>query len=83
VTDQGGVSKIIAEPRQRPVWNNLLDLLKVYGGDAEAFWKNVSMKVFLETHPQLGGDVSVDSMVFAMLFEIWKTDSKSGQHLLA
>ena len=60
IADMGGRSRIIAEPRQRPVWNNLLDLLKVYGGDAESFWKNAGMRIFLETHPQLGGDVDLD-----------------------
>lgn len=57
---QAHSSKVYAAPRMRPVWNNLLGLHKMYAGDPEAFWKNSLMKFFLETHPQLGGDVRID-----------------------
>lgn len=53
-------SEIFAMPRMKQVWNHLLGLRKVEHGDPEAFWKNCVMKVFFETHPQLGGDVNVD-----------------------
>ena len=54
-------SEVIGTPRQRPVWNNLLNLQKIYGGDAEGFWKNCVMRLFFETNPNLGGDVTVDN----------------------
>jgi hypothetical protein len=60
VCDTMDSSEVIGVPRQRPVWNNLLDLMKVYGGDAEGWWKNCVLRIFFETHPQLGGDVTID-----------------------
>jgi hypothetical protein len=60
ICDNMDSSEVIGVPRQRPVWNNLLNLVKIYGGDAEGFWKNCVMRIFLETHPQLGGDVELD-----------------------
>ncbi len=53
-------SEVYAPPRMRPVWNNLLGLHKILAGDPEAYWKNCLMKFFLETHPELGGDVEID-----------------------
>lgn len=64
VADNMDASEIISVPRQRPVWNNLLDLMKVYGGDAEGFWKACVMQLFFSTHPQLGGDVTIDESTF-------------------
>ncbi len=60
VTDDADNDENFVPPRQRAVWNNILDLRKVYGGDAEAYWKNVDGLISLETHPQLGGDVEID-----------------------
>lgn len=54
-------SDIIGVPDQRPIWNNLLDLMKIYGGGAEGFWRGCITRVFFETNPQLGGDVTVDN----------------------
>jgi hypothetical protein len=62
-------SEIFGVPRMRPVLNRLLDLRKVYGSDAEAFWKNVVMKLSLETHPQMGGDVEIDEPGLADMME--------------
>lgn len=60
VADNLGSSEVFGVPRMRPVLNRLLDLQKIYASDGEAFWKNVIMRIFLETHPQLGGDVEID-----------------------
>lgn len=54
-------SDVFAVPRMRSVYNHLHSIRKVYYGDAEAYWKNVLMKIFFETQPQLGGDVNVDT----------------------
>lgn len=60
LADNLNSSEVFGEPRlQRPL-NRVLDLRKVYGADAEAYWKNCLMKLFFETHPALGGDVQVD-----------------------
>lgn len=57
VADNKGSSEIFAVPRQRPVFNRLLDIRKLYGGSAEMYWKGAFMGLSFETHPQLGGDV--------------------------
>lgn len=60
LADTEDVSDTFAPPRMKVVLNNILGLLKVYGGDPEAFWKNMMMRLFLETHPELGPDVDID-----------------------
>jgi hypothetical protein len=55
-----GSSEIFAAPRMRPVLNNLLDLQKIYGACGEGYWKNAFATLAAETHPQLGGDVTLD-----------------------
>lgn len=60
VADNLTSSECWGRPRMKQVYNRLMDLRKVYGADAEAFWKNVIMRIFFETHPELGGDVPVD-----------------------
>lgn len=63
---EGGV---FATSRMQCVWDHLLSLRKVHYGDAEAYWKNVLMKMFFETHPQLGGDVNVDTDALKNMME--------------
>ena len=63
---EGGV---FAASRMQCVWDHLLSLRKVHYGDAEAYWKNVLMKMFFETHPQLGGDVNVDTDALKNMME--------------
>lgn len=53
-------SEVFAVPRQRPVWNRLCDLVKLYGGSAEMYWRGAFPGLSFETHPQLGGEVSID-----------------------
>lgn len=60
VADNWGTNQAFGRPRMLPVLNRLLDLRKVYGSDAEAWWKAVVFLLSLETHPQLGGDVTLD-----------------------
>lgn len=60
VADNLESSEIIATPRQRPVWNRLVDLNKLYGSSAEGFWQSGFPGLALETHPQLGGDVYIN-----------------------
>lgn len=60
LADNRGPSEVFGIPRMRPVLRRLLDLEKIYGADSEAYWKNAIMRIYLETHPQLGGDVQVN-----------------------
>jgi hypothetical protein len=53
-------SEVFGVPRQRPVFNHLLDLRKIYGADGEGYWKSCFAGLSIETHPQLGGDVPVN-----------------------
>ncbi len=61
VADNPGTSEIFGVPRMRPVWNRLMDLRKLYGGSAEMYWRGAFPGISFETHPQLGGDVSIDN----------------------
>ena len=57
IADDKNSSEIFAVPRQRPVWNRLLDIRKLYGGSAEMYWKGAFMGLSIESHPVLGGDI--------------------------
>jgi hypothetical protein len=61
VHDVAGSSEIFSPPRMRPVLNRILDLQKIYGAAGEGYWQGAFTGVSLETHPQLGGDVTIDS----------------------
>lgn len=50
-------SEIFGTPRMEPNYNRLYDLRKIYGANGETYWRNAVLKLFLETHPQLGPDV--------------------------
>jgi uncharacterized protein len=60
VADNLGSSEIFGTPRQRPVWNRLLDTRKIFASSGEGYWQGAFPGISLETHPQLGGDVTVD-----------------------
>jgi hypothetical protein len=62
LADNLNSSEFIGVPRQRPVWNRLLDLRKLYGGSAEMYWRGAFPGLSIETHPQLGGDVNIDQV---------------------
>ena len=60
IVDDRDASDLFGTPAQRPVLNNLLNLHKVYGGDAEAYFRGCVVSHSLETHPQLGPDAKID-----------------------
>lgn len=53
-------SEIFGLPRMQQVLNRVLDLRKLYAASAEGYWQSCFAAISLETHPQAGGDVSVD-----------------------
>lgn len=54
-------SEIFGTPRMRPVLNPILDIKKVRGAGAEGYWQSCFTALSFETHPQLGGDVAIDT----------------------
>src|SRR6185503_7292361 len=64
-----GSSRIFAYPALMPILNPVLDIKKVRGASAEAYWKNCLASLSLETHPQLGGDVDVDKQSLKDMLE--------------
>lgn len=60
VADNLTSGEVFGVQRQRPVWNNLLDLRKLYGGSAEMYWRGAFPGISFETNPQLGADVEID-----------------------
>jgi hypothetical protein len=44
-----------------PIFNRLHDLQKLYSGSAEMYWRGAFPGLSIETHPQLGGDVEIDT----------------------
>jgi uncharacterized protein len=48
-------------PRQRPVFNYLMNLLKLYAGSAEMYWKGAFPGYSIETHPSMPGEVDIDT----------------------
>lgn len=61
VADNLGSNEVFGVPRQRPVFNRLWDLKKLYGGSAEMYWKGAFPGISIETHPHLGGASTVDT----------------------
>jgi hypothetical protein len=61
VTDEVMSNEVFHIPRMRPVYNNLLDLGKLYGGSAEMYFRGALPGYAFETHPQLGADVEIDA----------------------
>lgn len=73
-------STVFGVPEMRPCWNLLYDIAKIHGASGEAFWRGVMMKTFLETHPQLGGDVEVNDDDLKDVFEQFTNGLQ--QHML-
>jgi hypothetical protein len=69
IADNLTSSEIFGVPRMRPVLNRLLDLRKLYGGSAEMYWKGAFPGYSIETNPQLGGDVAVDTAAIQDMME--------------
>jgi hypothetical protein len=53
-------SEILGMPRPIPVFNNILSCFKVTAGSAEMYWQGAFPGLSFETHPQMGGDVSIN-----------------------
>ncbi len=53
IADNLQSSEYIGLPRQRPVFNNILDLEKLYGGSAEMYWKGAFPGIGFEGLPEL------------------------------
>lgn len=64
-----GSSTVLTAPRCLTPLNNILALQKLYHGGPEGFWKHCFPYLFLETHPQLGGDVDVDDEALKDMIE--------------
>jgi len=60
VADNIGGNEVLGTPRMQPVYNQLLDLKKLYGGSAEGYWAGAFPGISFETLPQLGAEVQVD-----------------------
>ena len=69
IADKLGSSELYAIPRQKPVLNNLLNLRKVLGSSAEMYYKGAFPGLSFETHPQLGGDVQIDTEAMKSMIE--------------
>lgn len=65
-------SEIFAAPRMRPVLNQLIDLQKILGACGEGYWKNAFATLAAETHPSLGGDVTIDSADLREQMKKWR-----------
>lgn len=65
-------SEIFSAPCMRPVLNNLIDLQKIYGAVGEGYWKNAFATLAAETHPQLGGDVTIDTADLRSQMKKWR-----------
>lgn len=59
----------VAHSRLRCVLPEVLDGRKMSGADGEAFYQNAFLKLFFETHHELGGDVLVDDDELATMME--------------
>ena len=60
VADNLESDEVVGTPRQRPVFNHLQNLNKLYHGSAEMYWRAAFPGLSFETHPQAGGDIEID-----------------------
>lgn len=58
--DNRTTGAIIGIPRQRPVFNHILNLEKVYGGSGEMYWRGAFPGVTFETDPRVAGQLNID-----------------------
>lgn len=65
-------SEVFGTPRCRAVLNNLIDLQKIYAASGEGYWKNCFATLAAETHPQLGGDVTIDTEAIRTQMKKWR-----------
>ena len=82
VADNLSSSEVFGVPRMRPVLRRLLDLEKLYGGSAEMYWRGAFPGISFETHPQLGGDVSLDAGTLRSEFEKYSNGLQRALYLM-
>jgi len=61
IADNLQSSEIFGTPRMQTPFNNLSTIRKVSAGSGEMYWKGAFPGLSMETHPQMGGDVDVDT----------------------
>ena len=67
VLDNKESSEVFGTPRQKQVWNRLVDLRKIYGGSAEMFWKGGFPGISFETDPKIvDAEMDVESLKLQM-----------------
>ena len=71
VTDELSSNEVFHIPRLRPSFDRYLDLDKLYSSSAEMYYKGAFPGFHFGTHPQLGGDVEVDSSSMKSMVEEW------------
>ena len=54
-------NEVLHIPDMLPVLNRLMDLDRLYGGSTEMMWKGGFPGYSVQTQPELGGDVEIDS----------------------
>lgn len=67
VADNLASSEVFGVPRMQTAYNRLYDLMKLYAGSAEMYWRGAFPGLSIESHPQLGGDVTVDKGAMASM----------------
>lgn len=60
IVDSPISNEIVSQYRIKPVMNDILTAQKSRWGSGEMFWNGASPKISFESHPQLGGDVSIN-----------------------
>lgn len=61
IVDNPTSGEVLGVPRLSPVLYDVLTAQKPRYGSGEIYWKNAQQKLSFETHPQLGGDVLIDT----------------------
>jgi hypothetical protein len=65
-------SEVFGVPAIRPVLYPIMDIKKVRGASAEGYWSASFPGISFETHPQLGGDVDIDTQGLRNMYEQYK-----------
>lgn len=55
-----GPNPVLSQPEQQAVFNNLMNLEKIFASDGEGVWKSGFPTLIIKTHPQLGTAAKVD-----------------------
>jgi len=67
-------SKVFGIPRQQPVYNDLLDIFRISGSDAEMWWQGAYGGLSVETIPQLGSDARLDIESVKKQIQLYNND---------